>query len=245
MSSAPGLESGLRILEILRELEEASFLQLKQQLDLSPASLSRYLKTLSNNECVEKNERQHYVLGRTWRRLQSSLTETHFEPIIATALEDVSSTLGITSLWIRIINGNMICQHKRTVPEGLAMQDVGSERTDYMIHPWGFLFLASQKEDYRRFLIENASVSPLFHDYRPPSEVLLHYISEAENEGISDDLGTIFPHVRRIAVPILREGKMVAAIAVGMIGTTFPEDRIQNIKSCLQNKSHQIMKLGV
>ncbi|TBL71585.1 IclR family transcriptional regulator [Paenibacillus thalictri] len=242
--SAPGLESGLQILGVIGELGDASFIQLKHQLQLSPASLSRYLKTLTDQDFLEKNDEQRYMLGPALKKITAAAMQVSpFDAVIAPVLGQLSETLGLTALWISFEYGSMVCRDKVVFPEGVFMQDVGSRRTDYTIHPWGFLFLAHQKEQHRRYLIENAQVSPSFQKYIPVRSALDDLISEALEQGYSDDRGVIFPHIRRIAVPLFSYGRITAAIGVGMIDSVYSDAQAADIAIELQHTAAQLMKL--
>lgn len=242
--SAPGLESGLQILQTVGELEEASFIQLKQLLHLNPASLSRYLKTLTEQGFLQKNDEQRYIVGPALMNItRDAVPVSAFDSVIAPVLGNVSETLQLTALWISFEYGRMICRDKVVFPEGVFMQEVGSKRTDYTIHPWGWLYLAHQKAEHRRYLIQQAQILPSFQNYIPDQAVLEEFIAEASAKGYSDDRGVIFPHTRRIAVPLFSKDRITAAIGVGMPGTGFSNEQIAETIAKLQHTAAQLMDL--
>lgn len=241
---APGLESGLNIIKLVSESREIGFNQLKSKLELSPASLNRYLKILLEQGFIEKNENQQYIPGVQLITMCTPVdSPDYFKDIMDPSLEKLSSLLGYSSVWIHFENGKMVCRSKFVIPEGVAMQSTGSVRTDYLIHPWGYLLLASMKEEKRRFYIENSTISPTFSSYIPEKNLLDDFIQEAYQSKFSDDKGKIFPNIRRIAVPLYLNGRLEAAIGMGMPGSSFTDEHISKVIHTLEEKVIQITRM--
>ncbi len=245
--AAPGLESGLKLLEIIADSSGTGFNQLKNDLGLSPASLNRYLKTLIQLNFIEKNENKQYVIGRKMREISRNskgldIASTVAQPI----LENISATLGNTSVFIYFKSGKMICAAKFMVQEGLTMQDVGEERTDYILHPWGFLLLSTLEEKQRKILIDNANVYERFKSSIPDMESLNCLIREAKENDYSDDKGIVLDNIRRIAVPVYSDNsdnKLIGAIGIGFPGVTLDDNNKKNIVLVLKQKARSLNKI--
>lgn len=243
-ASAPGLSSGLRIMEAIVESESGiGFNQLKAAAGLSAASLNRYLQVLLEQQYVEKDANQQYVAGPMLFALMQRAEHHHgLRGASGPVLDRISREAGCTALWIDFRHGRMICRDKRVHPEGVAMQQTGEIRTDYPLHPWGFLLLAHADEATRRLYIEHAEDGALA-PYRPDAAALDQYIADAAKRGLADDQGAILPHIRRIAVPVYDGERLAAAIGVGMPGTSFDAPIIHRIYELLQDEAAQVMKL--
>lgn len=243
-ASAPGLSSGLRIMEAIVESESGiGFNQLKAAAGLSAASLNRYLQVLLEQQYVEKDANQQYVAGpRLFALMQRAEHHHGLRGASGPVLDRISREAGCTALWIDFRHGRMICRDKRVHPEGVAMQQTGEIRTDYPLHPWGFLLLAHADEATRRLYLEHAEDGALA-PYRPDAEALNRYIADAAERGLADDQGAILPHIRRIAVPVYDGERLAAAIGVGMPGTSFDAPFIHRIYELLQDEAAQVMKL--
>lgn len=243
-STAPGLESGLKILEMIADSKGLGFNQLKIELGLSPASLNRYLKTLIERRFIEKNENQQYIIGKRIVEITRGLGDS--DMIAATVqpvLENISASLGSTSMFICFKQGRMICTGKYVVQEGLTMQDVGENRTDYILHPWGFLLLASLEHKTRQLFIENANVYERFKAFIPDSELLNSFILEAGEYGYSDDKEMVLQNIRRIAVPVYSGNsgdKLVGAIGIGMLGGMLNDAGKENVVKILKQKAESL-----
>lgn len=242
MSLAPALENGLRILEYIADQGETGFNQLKQSLDIPPASLNRYLKVLADREFIEKNEQQQYVPGAKLRALGQTAGADPYELIVGPVLELIRSRTGHSAIWIDWVNGRMRCRDKRVAPEGVGMQEIGELRTDYAVQPWGYLFLGDADAARRALLLESGQLGP-FRGRRPEPEQIVREIERAAGEGYSDDRGTLYRNVRRIAVPIRAGGRFRAAIGVGMAGTEYPQAQINEVVALLKEQAARVESL--
>ncbi|MBO9609644.1 MAG: IclR family transcriptional regulator [Paenibacillaceae bacterium] len=243
MSSAPGLESGLKILELVIKSNGAdgiSFSQMKQELDLNAASLTRYLRVLLESQFLGKADNQLYVPGAKLLRLSNSVKEFgEIGAISAVILEQISRSTGFTALWIDYWHGRLRCRDKHIAPEGVVMQQVGAVRTDYILHPWGYLWLAEQPDQDRKFLIEHAALGNFGGDM-PTEEKMEQFMADAARQGWVDDRGSIYRGNRRIAAGIRFEGRLVCAIAVGMPDARWDEAVVQHVVQVLKEKAAQV-----
>lgn len=241
VTTAPGLENGLKILEMVADNKGIGFNQLKTELGLSPASLNRYLKTLMERNYIKKNENQQYIIGK--RMMEISKDQGELE-VVATKvqplLENISAILGSTSIFFYFKQGRMICTSKFMVREGLTMQDIGESRTDYVLHPWGYLLLASLESKVREVFIENVNIYEACKGLEPDSELLDSFIYEAGEHGYSDDKGKIFRNTRRIAVPVYLENNLVGALGVGILGVYLEDEDKENIVKVLRQKAETL-----
>ncbi|WP_019422722.1 IclR family transcriptional regulator [Paenibacillus sp. OSY-SE] len=244
MASAPGLSSGLRIIELVSESEAGiGFNQLKAVLELNAASLNRYLQVLLEQQYVDKNENQQYVLGAKLLGMMKHADSLHdVSDMTGPILDYICRETGSTSLWIDFRDGRMMCRDKVVHPEGVVMQQIGEVRTDYMLHPWGFLLLAHASAEKRRFYIDYANLAGLANCC-PDKASVQRFIEEASENGLSDDKGLILQNIRRIAVPIRAHSRIVASIAIGMPGVSFEEQFIARIYRILQEEAVRVERL--
>jgi DNA-binding IclR family transcriptional regulator len=236
VSTAPALDGGLRILELIVARREIGFSQLKLALDIPAASLNRYLKVLMERGYVEKSEQSQYVIGAGLRNLSIENSADALAPIVAPLLKQICEATGHTAIWFDWLNGRMRCRDKEVAPEGVVMQSIGESRTDYAVQPWGYLFLGTLAPKRRKLLLASGTLGA--YPGRIPDEAEVERaIIRASELGYSDDAGKLYMNNRRIAVPVAYHGQIRAAIAVGMAGVDYPQEQIQSIVRVLKEKA--------
>ncbi len=245
MSSAPGLVSGLQILEYVSSRPQGiGFNELKSLLELQSASLSRYVKVLYEEGYLEKNEAQLYVPG--YRLLRMNQSQEAWLPalteITGPVLQSITAQTAMSSLWIGYSQGRMVCVDRALAPEGVVLQEPGTVRTDYHVQPWAYLYLSGLSPEKRRVLLDN-SVLSLPSWTVPDAESLVRRINDAGLLGYSDDGGDIVPGYRRLAVPVHKQGKLIGAIGVGFINGQLGEADIQAAISLMQEKAAGISNM--
>lgn len=228
--SAPGLSHGLQILEHIMTRGEMGFNELKQTLGLTPSNLNRYLKTLLDEEYIDKSFNQKYVPGRKLTRyVEQQQAISTGNPEIYPILETLARTTPFTALWFVFEHGKMICREKAVNPNSISMQEVGEVRTDYLYHPWGYLFLAQFSKKMQEKLIKYG------HHHSPPARIpdintQALWFDHIRTHDYADDQGLVYQACRRIAIPYYnQEHQLVGAIALGTISENCHEEDIDKV----------------
>jgi DNA-binding IclR family transcriptional regulator len=239
-NKAPALENGIAIIELVAKKKTIGFNQIKTELGINPASLTRYISTLLDKGFIKKDKNKQYVIGDRLFKILDDIDETNLLPnIVQPILENISGKLGCTAQYMSFENGRIICKAKYMHKTGLVMQDVGESRTDYILHPWGFLYLADLDDNKRRVVIKNSNVDILTRINAPSDTFLMQLIKDA-SKGYSDDLGQIYNGIRRIAVPVFKGQNLIGAIGIGLVGITLDTDTREDIVKVLLDKSKDI-----
>lgn len=239
--STPGLTKGLEIIEYISKVKQAGFNQMKKELDIGSSSLNRYLKTLIEKDYIIKNENQIYTLGKKIYNISNSIeVNNRLENIIYPALYTITKKVGFTSVCFKFQESKIKCICKNIYSEGLIMQEVGDERIDYIYQPWGYLYLSSLNEVEREYLISKSKEA----DRQVPTvEIQEKYFKAAYKYGYVDDYGELYDHVRRLAVPIYKEGVMIGAIGIGGIKYNMKDDDISGYIKIMKEEVLQIEEL--
>lgn len=235
--TAPALEIGLEIIEYVIENKKAGFNELKEELHIGSSSLSRYLKVLMAKDYLAKSEDKRYIQGINLIKIHQDESDP-LQNIIYPVVKNISQKLGYTTLCMKFINGKIVCYEKHIYPQGLTMQYIGETRTDYILHPWGYFYLAKCNKREREYLI-NLNETNLFNtdQYQIPSPALQKYfLKMVKNEGYVDDQGKLYNHIRRIAVPVFFQNKLQAAIGIGAISAAIKENEAEKIINVLKDK---------
>lgn len=241
---APALENGLAIIELVAKKDGIGFNQIKSDLGFNPASLNRYINTLLEKGYIQKDDNKQYVLGDKMHDLLSNLSPPDdILEIVQPIIENISAELGCTVQYMSFENGRIVCKTKYVHSAGLSMQNVGESRTDYILHPWGFLYLMSLDEKKRKIVIQNSNVSEVMKKNIPNDNLMHHLLTEASNEGYSDDEGRIYNGIRRIAAPVYKDKKLIGAIGIGLIGTSLDETRRDSIVRALSKKTKELSEI--
>lgn len=241
--SAPGLENGLNILEYILNNREAGFNQLKKDLNLSPASLNRYLKVLMDQNFLSKLDNGQYSLGVKMQTFISDSEIHKIDKYIYPLLKKISSTFKFTTLWISYEHGKMICKEKVLYPNGIVMQNSNEIRTDFIMNPWGLIFLAHCSEKDKEFYINQSYSKDLHHIQIPTKEEIDCFINEFNEKGYISDNGTIFKHLIRAAVPVYNKNKkLIASVVIGDIDTSTTQEKINESMPFIIKEVHELTK---
>jgi DNA-binding IclR family transcriptional regulator len=228
--SAPGLLYGLKILALVEQEGAIGFNQLKTDLGLGASSLTRFLNLLIEEKYILKSPEQKYVLGESWQPNPKKLnsTQEQLRSLIYPLLETIARETHFTALYIEFEHGKMSCKEKVIQPHGVNMQGVGSIRTDYLLHPWGYLLLADYSIKQRAFMMEHSKLDLAGVIAFPSLSEQTDYYQMAVDEQYVDDYNRIYCGVRRLAIPIRLNNRLVGSIGLGAISGNVDEDKIND-----------------
>ena len=240
---APALARGLELLELIAREKEISFNRLGVKSSINTSSMNRLLKVLLDYGYIIKNSHSRYELGlkplalaqgnALWQMLLNRST-----PL----MQELSSRFGVTCLLLGFSKNEIIALNKATHPDNIAMQDVGSIKRDYILTPWGFLFISRLPQQHRRDFINSNKQE--YKDYTGiPSDIELDtMISLAAARGYADDEAKILSgNVRRLAVPVYgMAGEMVASLSVGSLTGLLNNINIQELVGCMKKKAEDL-----
>jgi DNA-binding IclR family transcriptional regulator len=228
--SAPGLLYGLKILALVEQEGVIGFNQLKTDLGLGASSLTRFLNLLIEEKYILKSPEQKYVLGQRWQPSPKKLnaTQEQLRSLIYPLLETIVRETQFTALYIEFEHGKMSCKEKIIQPHGVNMQEVGSIRTDYMLHPWGYLLLADYNVKQRAFMMEHSQLNLSGTTVLPSLSEQTAYYQMAADEQYVDDYSRIYSGIRRLAFPIRLNNSLIGSIGLGAIAGNVDEDKIND-----------------
>ncbi|MEK3722858.1 hypothetical protein [Paenibacillus sp. FSL H8-0034] len=228
--SAPGLLYGLKILALVEQEGEIGFNQLKTDLGLGASSLTRFLNLLIEESYILKSPDQKYVLGDRWQPSPKKLnsTQEQIRSLVYPLLETIVRDTHFTALYIEYEHGKMICREKVIQPYGVNMQAVGSIRTDYMLHPWGYLLLAASTVKQRAFMMEHSKLDLTGQLTLPSLSQQTGYLQMAVDEQYVDDYNRVYSGIRRLAFPIRINNRLIGSIGLGSISGNVDEEKVSH-----------------
>lgn len=238
-SLAPALSGGLHILELISKEGHISFSQLESISGLTTSTLNRLLKTLVEANALNKNKDGQYILGpslflMTWRNsFWTSLIE-NARPI----LEKIRENHGVTAVLLIHSNQGFTIIDKKVHPDNIALRRVGETKPDYLLSPWGLLYMSTLnsenfKATYRAY--ENSTPKSL---KTPSLSDLKEDMSFIAKHAYSDDHGTILNGIRRISAPIFNNSQgLEAYLAIGSMSAVLDETKAQEIGNLLIQKA--------
>jgi DNA-binding IclR family transcriptional regulator len=218
-SSAPALEGGLRILDLLRESSDGrSFGEINAALPQSKATVVRLIHVLIDMDYVVKHQQKpRYYLGPRMATVQPEAERIkrwvmRSESLLK-RLSDETECTAVLFSW----NGHF-CQSvaKAMHSNSIVMQPVGGIDSDFTSSPWGWIVLSDLKPGSRHGVDQRR-------------------IDEYRSKGYALDSGTAFPSIYRIAMPITSDGITVGFLGVGSMADTMSDTRISDVVSQMEH----------
>ncbi len=237
-SCAPGLERGLMLLEMVSNSSGRGigFKDLVGMCGVPPASAARFLRVLVERGYLAKHpETGLYRVGPTPSRLAERGTwESRLLASAGNVLRDLRDHTGHTAT-LFIWDGDSIrcaakCQHENS----LAMQEVGAVRKDILAFPWGWIFADSLGGDEVKALLKGLPTGEMTVErYR-------NGLPAYHRNGFAYD-GNPERQWTRFGAPVRdKEGKIVAAAALGVPRCPLPEDEIERLGRLLREAAGKL-----
>jgi IclR family transcriptional regulator, KDG regulon repressor len=242
-AGVPALQRGLTLLEMIAQNRSPlGFNQFVQELKLPKASVSRLLKVLRDRGYVVKDEKSGtYSPGIRMSILGGSqttaLTLRREAELLLPALVDAVHNTAIVILWT---GEYMQCLARGLYESSIPMQEPGNITTDLSRYPWGWLFFKTLPK------AEQARAMARFQDATLFNKRLLERMKRFQDLGYLYDNQEIFPHVRRLGVPVFDgTGKIVGAAGIGGNPLSLPDSKVRSFGLKLKEfAAHLSAQLG-
>ena len=226
IGTAPALERGLAIIEIISVHDEPlSFTRLEQLTSIPKATLNRLLKVLCGMNYLAKSPAGKYMRGAQCGlvgrpdNIQAAMHQ--YGPEIVRQVCQYTNNTCILFYW----NGKHTQVAAKEMHEmSLSMQTIGNISTDYIKTPWGWIFL------------ECPELSPELKDIPKPSAE--HYSFYAKNGFMLD----IQENTCRLAVPVTSGTETVGALGLG-VSISSPKTQLIKEYGSILKKHAKILSL--
>tara|TARA_B100000609_G_C17202017_1_gene428708 strand:- start:917 stop:1666 length:750 start_codon:yes stop_codon:yes gene_type:complete len=223
--SAPALENGLDILELLSQYPTGlSFTEIMSRIDSSKSTIIRLLKVLMNRNYICQNDSGRYIAGPnmalTGKSTIFDLLRHYSQPL----LEELSdSQAGTTAVLIGFTGLEMVVLNRLRREGSVYMQEQGTVRIDFSYAPWAWIFYSGMTESQQKAVAPNIN-TPDF------TSRLAEWMDYYEQHGYCFDKEYFWSHIRRIAAPVKDgSGRVVAALAVGGNKITIPDKEVNRV----------------
>lgn len=228
----PGLDRGLRILEILgRAREPMSLSEIARAMELSRSSAFRLVYTLRQAGFLKEGEQKNsYALGA--RVLNLGFAYLNQQPLTNIArpyLSELRDTTGI-SAHLSVLEGHdVLYLGSHQARSGFVSNMVTGTRVDAYATAIGWCLLGSLSADELYAFCEGLDMKPVT-EYTPTSfEMLSARVEEARHQGYFFSRGYNEPGGSSVAAPAWdNTGKVVACINISGPDTGFDFDRVQD-----------------
>ncbi|MDD2479774.1 MAG: helix-turn-helix domain-containing protein [Victivallaceae bacterium] len=235
-SSAPALENGLTILELLSQYPAGlSFTEIAQQVATSKSTMIRLLKTLVSRSYLFQDESNKYMAGPNMALTGSStkfdLLRHYSQPILEKLSEQF---IGNTAVLIGFTGIEMIVLNRVRQEGAVYMQEAGIVRIDFSYAPWAWIFYESMTESQKEAVKPNIKATDFTSRFKD-------WISYYYQHGYCFDKEYFWSHIRRVAAPVRDSNrKVIAALAVGGNKISMPDEKVDFIGHKLIELSHEL-----
>lgn len=245
-SLVPGLERGLKIIELLeKEREGLSFGELLDRTGIPRPSLARILNILEAYDFIRNSTNGRYKLG--YRLLSLGYTVYSQLDLISEArpfLLNLVELTGETAELTILDKGEILYIDKIDSPEPIRLvARIGSRYRTLHCTAIGKVYLAYIGENFLNSYLSKVGLSSFTEKTVTNPEILMKQLEEIRLKGYAFDDEEVRIGVRRIASPIF--GSFDALVGVlGIAGPTFriTLDRIEKLGSIVKNIGMKLSK---
>lgn len=243
---APALARGLAVMELLEEACEMSFKNLQTRTGYNVSSLNRLLKTLLATGYINKNAYGNYELGLKafllsqgnsfWKKLTEQA-----EP----ELKDLSETFEITACLLGYLDDSITVIAKHAHQDNVMLRQVGEAKPDFLLSPWGYLYIAELPEECRPAFFNWARSAGTDALRKPTDEELEKLVCFVKENHYADDKGQILRRgIRRLAAPVYGpDGHLIAAVGLGTFAGQITEEDVADMANILIAKAQKLTKV--
>ncbi|OGV62729.1 MAG: hypothetical protein A3K19_18270 [Lentisphaerae bacterium RIFOXYB12_FULL_65_16] len=218
----PALKRGLEILKQVAASERPlGYNEIVERTHIPPSSVTRLLKSLEEGRYLVRDAAGKYRAGNELR-FSGGMAPTfarllaQSKPVLASLSQRTRNT-ALLLYW----NGQELQSLDKVVdPASIVMQEVGSISRDLSNAPWGWVFHAALDAAGRR------EADACMTDHARFRRRLKARLAWYEKHGFAYDDAEHFPHVRRLAAPVLEHGRVVGAVALGGNPLTIPDKAV-------------------
>ncbi len=221
-------ESGLRLADLSREL------------GIPKSTLLPILQTLCANRYLNQDENGRYGAGTALYSLGTTFSGSFpVLPYVRSELDALVQELGETCYFGILDGGQVLYLEKQDSPQPLRMLTSPGQRLPAYATGIGKALLMEADPDTIRALYPNG-LTPITHRTITDPEQLAAQLQQARAEGYTWEAEESTPHVRCFAVPIRKNGTIVAAISVSIPTFRYDESKKDSILDALRHTASTI-----
>lgn len=238
-SLAPALSRGLKVLELITREGSLYYNQLERTIGFNASSLNRILKVLIEEGYINKSDDGRYSPGlKVFALTQLKTLRGFFTNKVNPILNEISNEFQVTAAFYIFGEYVTIIIDKVMHPDNISMRPIGEEKNDYLLSPWGFVYMAQFSSDEQKKFIKRNIESYKEQLKLPTEEELNRFIALARERGYGDDEGAILDDIRRLAAPIYGiDGNIMAAIGIGSFTSRLDKGIIDKLTHILKEKA--------
>lgn len=232
------LKKGLQLLDLLRANGPMSMSQLTQTSQLNKTTVFRLLATLEMMGYVEKMGKEYVItesVGQAGPKLDTVENWNMVPP-----LHELSEELGET-VYVAILQGTEVINTQ--VVDGRYTNRSHTQVGDrFLVHQsaLGKVILAFLEENRLRSILANLELQARTDRTFVDQQLLRYHLKAIRQKGVAIDDEEAEEGIRCLAVPILKEGVVVAALAISGPSTRLSKKQDPRFSHVLQRYSEKI-----
>lgn len=237
-----------RIIEILELISQnnsgLSLTEISEKINAPKSSIYPILKTLSDyNFLSYHNNSGLYKIGyKAFEIGNSYLNNFDMMDEIKKSMKNIVNICSETCHFAILIEGDVLYLQKIESPESIRMISSIGKRLPAYSTSLGKALLMDHSLEQLRKLYPNG-LSKLTKNTLSSVEELYRQLQQARIEGFAYEVEESNEYIRCIAVPIRKQGTIVAAMSVAIPTFRYTEDKAELVKHLLKSEKEKIEKL--
>ena len=234
----------LRVLQVLDHIARQGgshrLADLSRELDIPKSTLLPILQTLCANHYLSQDENGKYGAGTALFSLGTTFSGSF--PVLSYVrkeLEALVRVLGETCYFGTLEEGQVLYLEKQDSPQPLRMLTAPGKRLPAYATGIGKALLMDTDADSLRQLYPDG-LTPITPNTITDLDLLLSQLQQAQLDGYTWESEESTPHVRCFAVPIRKNGAIVAAISVSIPLFRYEESKKDSILDSLRQTAAAI-----
>lgn len=232
------LKKGLLVLEFIKKRLGTTLADVQREFELSKSTAFRLLTTLEDMGYLYKIQSQYYLnpnnfIDRTEKQSIRQWTSLN-------SVYQVAKNLQMSTYLGKVDGTSLVMSQVLHAPfESKADDEIGN-RTELHQTALGKVVLAHYDEDKRKTLINQMQLEPATENTFQDFQLFYYHLKMIGEAGYAFDDEELAIGVRCIAVPVYRNGDIIAALAVAASPEEITKSNIKEVVSKLHHSSRSV-----
>lgn len=234
------LKKGLLVLELVKQYEGITLAEVMKTLHLSKSTAFRLLTTLEEMNYIYKIQTQYFFnpqifLGESEKRSMKDWASLH-------SIYQVAKSLQMSTYLGKVDGTDLVMTQVLHAPFLHSADEEMGNRSKLHQSALGKVILAHLDEDSLASLLNKMSLERATANTFQDSQLFRYHLKAIHQDGYAFDDEERIVGIRCIAVPVFRDNKVVAALAIAAPADLLSRNNIKQIAAKLEVGSQAVTK---